>query len=145
MNKTGIGYWVGFLLVSLAAFGAEAQAQAKSGLTLAANGQSEYQIAVAEQGLEADISNRLAQAACLMQAAFKANGCEVPVVPERRRDPAKPCIFLGDTEKARASGIAVKELAEWGYALKTVGRDVIIAGNDGLLKISVNPAEAKWE
>ncbi len=115
------------------------------GVTLASNGQSDYQIVVTDLLSDAEVSNRLAQTACLMQAAFKANGCDIPVVSESRRNPGLPGIFLGDTKKARASGIDVKKLADWAYAFKAVGRDLIIAGNDQALEIRVDPANATWE
>ena len=107
-------------------------AQAQT-LTLAAQGQSDYQIVLPDFCADAVLSNRLERAAVLMQAAFAANGCPIPVVTEGARNPGRPGIYLGDTAKARASGIVTSELAEWGYVLKTVSRDVIIAGRDEVI------------
>ena len=95
------------------------------GVPLAINGQSDDQIVVTAKISDAEIINRLARTACLMQAAFKANGCDMPVVSERQSNSAKPGRYLGNTEKARANGVAVEDLADWGHALKVVGREVI--------------------
>ena len=137
--------WMGFLLASATVIGAEKRTQAEGRLTLAANGQSAYQIILPDTLPDPEVSNRLAQTAALMQAAFKANGCDVPVLSEGARDPAKPGLYLGDTARARACGVAAAELCGWGYALKAAGRDVIIAGNDRALAVRVDPAQASWE
>lgn len=65
-----------------------------------------------------------------MQTAFKANGFDLPVVAEAKRDVARPAIFLGDTAFAREQKVGVEKLTGWGYVQKVVGRDVIIAGRD---------------
>ena len=99
-------------------------------LTLAAKGKSDYQIVVPDASPSPAIGEGLKQAARLVRTAFKANGCDVPVVAESKRDRAKPGIYLGDTAFARAKGVAVAGLQGWGYVHKVVGRDVIIAGRD---------------
>lgn len=99
-------------------------------LVLAAHGRSEYQIVVPEEPLSPSIGEALQQAARLVQTAFGANGFTVPVVSEGQRDPARPGIYLGQTEFARAHGVEVSQLRGWGYVHKVVGRDVIIAGHD---------------
>jgi hypothetical protein len=137
--------WLALLLASRVVIGAENPAQAGGRLTLAENGRSGYQVVLQDPFPDPEVSNRLAQTAALVQAAFKANGCDVPVVSEARRDPAKPGLYLGDTAKARACGVAAAELSGWSYALKAAGRDVIIAGSDRSLAIRVDPARATWE
>ena len=113
---------VGVLLAGHAAPAAE--------LTLAANGRSDYQIVVPDASPTPGIGLCLAQVARLVQTAFKANGFDVPVVREGKRDPARPGIYLGDTAFARSKGIDVARIEGWGYVHKAVGRDVIIAGRD---------------
>lgn len=119
-------------------------AQAQT-LTLAAQGQSDYQIVLPDFCADAVLSHRLERAAVLMQAAFAANGCPIPVVTEGARNPGRPGIYLGDTAKARASGIVTSELAEWGYVLKTVSRDVIIAGRDDTTSVAPGAGKPSWE
>jgi len=99
-------------------------------LTLAANGKSDYQVVVPDAPPTTDIVECLAQVARLVQTAFKANGFDVPVVQESKRDAVRPGIYLGDTAFGRASGIDVSRIRDWGYVHKVVGRDVIIAGRD---------------
>jgi len=105
-------------------------AAAAAGLTLAANGKSDYQIVVPDAPPARDIGECLAQVARLVQTAFKANGFDVPVVQEGQRDPAKPGIYLGDTAFGRANGLDVARIEGWGYVHKVVGRDVIVAGRE---------------
>ncbi len=145
MNRPIALLWAGLLLASHAAIGAEAQAHEDGRLTLAEHGHSDYQVVLPDTFPNPEVSNRLAQTAALVQAAFKANGCDVPVVSEAQRDPAKPGLYLGDTARARACGVAAAELSGWAYALKAAGRDVIIAGNDRSLAVRVDPARATWE
>lgn len=99
-------------------------------LVLAADGRSEYQIIVPDNPPAKSVGDCLAQVARLVQTAFKANGCDVPVVPEAQRDVARPGIYLGDTAFARARGVDVAKLDGWGYVHKVVGRDLILAGRD---------------
>ena len=76
------------------------------------------------------IGEALRQAARLIQTAFKANGFDVPVVAEDKRDPARPGIYIGETALARSKGVHVAKLEGWGYVHKAAGRDVIVAGCD---------------
>jgi hypothetical protein len=123
MNRNGL--WLAALLfVSSAADALAAE------LVLAAGGRSDYQLVVPDQAPSPAIGECLNQAARLLQTAFQANRCEVPVVPEAKRDPAKPAIYLGNTAFARAAGVEVTALVGWGYVLRVVGKDLIIAGHD---------------
>ncbi|NQV24564.1 MAG: DUF4838 domain-containing protein [Rhodopirellula sp.] len=99
-------------------------------LVLVAEGKSEYQIVVPDALPTQALDESLRQTARLMQAAFQANGCEVAVVAEAKRDPSHPGIFLGDTAHTRACGVDPSTLTGWSYVQKAVGRDVIIAGRD---------------
>ena len=82
-------------------------------LVLAANGKSDYQIVVPDASPSPEIGQWLEQTARLIQDAFQANGCEVSVAPEGKRDPAKPGIYLGDTAFARAHGVTVQTFPDW--------------------------------
>jgi hypothetical protein len=99
-------------------------------LTLAADGKSDYQIVLPDTSPSPEIGECLNQVARLVQAAFKANGAELPITTEGKRDAAKPGIYLGDTALARANGVDVAQIKRWGYVHKAVGRDVILAGRD---------------
>jgi len=123
MNRNSL--WPAILLI-----GACAGAGRAADLVLAANGQSEYQIVVPDQDPGSAVNECLNQTARLLQTVFQANGCEVPVVPETTRDPAKPAICLGDTAAARAAGGNVAQLVHWSYVQRVIGKDVILAGHD---------------
>lgn len=99
-------------------------------LVLALAGKCEYQIVLPDTAPSASVEQCLQQTARLVQTAFQANGFDVPVVVEAKRDAAKPAIFLGDTSFARSQKIDVAKLSGWGYVQKVVGRDVVIAGRD---------------
>ena len=99
-------------------------------LVLAAKGNSDYQIVVPDKSPSVEIGEALNQTARLIQCAFKANGFDLPVVSEAKRNTSKPGIYLGNTERARAAEVVVSELNGWSYVLKVVDRDLIIAGRD---------------
>ena len=105
---------------------------------LAHEGKSAYQIVIPDGppavpgAVLSSIPGGIIQVARLIQAAFKSNHAILPIVHEHDRDPAKPAIFLGDTAFARANGFDPKLLKSWGYQLKVVGNDVMIAGKDTL-------------
>jgi hypothetical protein len=113
---------VAICLLVVPAFGAD--------LLLLSDGKSDYQIVVPDKLATASLTACMAQTARLVQTAFKANGADVSVVTEGKRDPAKPGIYLGDTALARSSGVDVARLKGWGYVQKVSGRDVIIAGRE---------------
>lgn len=99
-------------------------------LLLASAGKCEYQIVLPDAAPSGSVEQSLQQTARLVQVAFQANGFDLPVVVEGKRDPAKPAIFLGDTSFARSQKIDVAKFSGWGYVQKVVGRDVIIVGRD---------------
>ena len=99
-------------------------------LVLLSDGKSDYQIVVPDHVETELLTECLNQAARLVQTAFLANGAEVPVVREKKRDPAKPALFLGNTEFARRQGVDVTKLRDWSYVHRVVGQDVIVAGHD---------------
>jgi len=121
-------------------------AAAPDQVVLAAEGRSEYQIVVPDRYPDPAIGECLAQTARLLQAAFEANGIAVPVVPEGRRDPAKPAICLGDTAAARAAGVQPPTLDGWGYVQRVVGEDVVLAGHDHPARgETVNKRRPNWD
>ncbi len=99
-------------------------------VVLSDNGKSDYQIIVPENYPTPAIEADMTQVARLVQTAFKANGADLSVVTESARDTAKPGIFLGDTEFARANGVDIAQLKDWSYVFKAIGRDIIIVGRD---------------
>ncbi|NBR85544.1 MAG: DUF4838 domain-containing protein [Proteobacteria bacterium] len=113
-------------------------------LVLAADGKSDYQIVVPDTAPSPALSNALAQTARLLQTAFKANGADLAIVSEAKRDAAKPAIFLGDTAFARQQGVAVAKLKGWSYVLRASGRDVIIAGREQVGP-GVGARKAEWD
>jgi len=125
---------VGRVTVSCAAFAAlialAVPASSAAELILARDGKSDYQIVVPDASPSPEVGECLIQTARLVQTAFKANGVDLPVVPEAKRDPARPCLYLGNTAFARANRVEVGQLEGWGYVHKVIGRDVIIAGHD---------------
>jgi len=108
-----------------------AGAAAGGELVLTRDGKSDYQIVTPDAAATPEVKAALAQVARLAQAAFKLGGqCDVAVVAEAQRDAAKPGIFLGDTAFARKQGVDVSKLEGWGYVMKAVSRDLIVAGRD---------------
>ena len=103
---------------------------AAADLILAADGRSDYQIVLPNSSPSPSIEECLRQTGRLIQTAFRANGCEVAIVTEEKRELTRPAIFLGDTAFARTQGIPLSSLKGWSYVQKAVGRDVIIAGRD---------------
>ena len=101
-----------------------------SSLVLAEKGKTDYQVVVPDTVPTPKIGRSLGECAYLIQAAFKANGAELPAVLESERDPARPGIYLGDTAFARDHGVEATKLKGWSYVLKVVGRDLIVAGRD---------------
>lgn len=99
-------------------------------LVLADKGKTDYQIVLPATNLVPEIGKRLDQIARLTRTAFATNGFDIQVVPEDKLDPAKPGIFLGDTDFARKNGIDISALAGWTYIQKAVGSNLVIAGCD---------------
>lgn len=99
-------------------------------LVLAEAGKCDYQIVLPDAAPSPSVGEGLQQTARLMQAAFKANGFDVPVVTEGQRDTTKPTLYLGHTSFAREQKIDFATIKGWGYVQKVVGRDVLIAGRD---------------
>lgn len=124
---------------SLAVLLASARGAAAAELTLFADGKSDYQIVLPNTSPTPAFGKCLEQTARLVQTAFQANGVAVAVVAEKDRDPAKPAIALGGTELAAKNGVDVTKLKDWGYVLKVVGKDLIIAGHDQPTPLPVDP------
>lgn len=115
-------------------------------LTLLSEGRSNYQIVVPDRPDTPAIAECLDQTARLVGTAFKANGAEVPVVREAKRDAARPAILLGNTRFAREHGIDVDRLRDWSYVQRAVGADIIIAGRDhAAVGRTENPRRPNWD
>jgi hypothetical protein len=99
-------------------------------LVLAEQGKSGYQIVVPDKSPNPVIEHSLNGVAHLVQAAFKANGADVPIVAEAVRDTNKPSIFLGNTIFAQEHGVNPSKLDGWSYVHKVVGRNIIVAGRE---------------
>lgn len=130
------------------ASGQNAAAADNSGrtITLAADGKSEYQIVVPDSSATPAIGECLHQTARLLQTAFLAKGCELPVVSEGDHDPARPAIFLGNTAKAREVGVEVARLDDWSYVQRAIGADLILAGHDHPARGETdNPRRPNWD
>ncbi len=124
-------------------FGQVAQA---ADLVVARGGKSDYQIVLPETASAPSVGEGLQQTARLLQVALKANGTEVSVVAESKRDPQKPAIWLGDTAFAKEQKIELSKLKGWGYVLKVVGNDVVIAGRDHAAPAAVGQQRrASWD
>jgi len=107
-------------------------------LVLLKDGKSEYQIVVPDTLPSPALTECLNQSARLVRTAFQANGVEVSVVTESKRDAAKPSIWLGNTQFAQKQGLKLNQLRDWSYVHRAVGADVILAGND-------QPAQGKTD
>jgi hypothetical protein len=115
-------------------------------LELLHDGKSDYQIVVPDESSNAAIAECLQQTARLVQTAFQANGVDLQIVSESRRDAAKPAIFLGDTAFARRQGVQTAKLEGWSYVQRVVGRDLLIAGHDhGAKAATENPRRPNWD
>lgn len=99
-------------------------------LVLARDGKTNYQIILPDASPSPGIGEALAQTARLIQAAFKANGADLPVVTEKQRNTTRPGVFLGDTAMARSHDIEASKLSGWSYVQRVEGQDVIICGHD---------------
>ena len=136
-----LGNLVAFLSVFLVGSSGEC-----ADLVLGGQGKSDYQIVLPDASASPAIGECLQQTAKLVQAAFKANGLETPIVAESKRDLAKPAIYLGNTAFAQEHKIEISKLAGWGYVQKAVGRDVIIAGRDHPAPAkAVEPRRPMWD
>lgn len=99
-------------------------------LVIAENKTCDYQIVVPERSGDPVVDGWLMLAAKLTQKAFEKNGFAISITSERAKAQAKPALYLGATEFAKANGVAVETLEDWTCFHKVVGRDVIIAGRD---------------
>ena len=126
--------------LSLLAFASLCFTASAADLTLLSDGKSSYQIVVPDNLPTPALTESVNQTARLIQTAFKANGAEVPVMTESKRDATKPSIYVGSTEFAKKQGIDTSALKDWSYVHKAVGPDLILAGRDHESRVA---AEAK--
>lgn len=122
------------VLVSALAAGFALRPHADAALVLISQGKSDYQIVLPDHPPTPQIGECLAQTGRLVAAAFAANGAEIEVVTEARRNREKPALYLGNTEFARMRGVSPATFPDWTYRLKAEGRDLIIVGNDAPAK-----------
>lgn len=99
-------------------------------IVLAFNGSTNCQIILPDQTPDENIRICLEVAARLLGAAFKANGCEPPIVKEKDAAPDKPGVYLGATKFARQNGVDASTFEDWEYQWKAANGNVIIAGLD---------------
>ncbi|NOX57064.1 MAG: hypothetical protein GXP27_22040 [Planctomycetes bacterium] len=115
-------------------------------VVIAADDTCPYQIVLPDASATEAIRGGLYETARLVQAAFLANGFRTPIVVESQRDAAKPAIFLGNTRFSREHGVDTSKVIGWGYILKVVGRDVIIAGRDQPAPVkTTQPRRPTWD
>lgn len=111
-------------------------------LTLSRGGTTNYQI-ILPDAAPPGIDAALHQTARLIHAAFKANGADIPVFPEKQRDPTRPAIFLGNTTFAHSHGIDPSQLRGWSYIQRVINQDLIICGHDQPAPIKADPANSR--
>ena len=114
----------GVLVVLMLALTATSPAHAENGLMLVQDGASAYQIVT-----RPDASPSEQQAAKDIQShVLTCTGAQLPIVSEAPEN--APAIVLGCGPAAKRLGVdpAADTLGEQGYALKTVGANVVIAG-----------------
>jgi hypothetical protein len=127
-------------LASPAAFAASGAGD----LVLAANGTSDYQVIIPDKAADPLTDQWLLVAGKLIATAFQKNGFSISVARESQRNPNKPAIYLGDTAFARQNGVKITS-DDWTYAMKAVGKNLIIAGNDheDKMPMAVVPGEPR--
>jgi len=95
------------------------------------NGQSNYQIVIPNKGKNKNIDVFIDSSAKLIQDCIQeASGAKLPITEESKANKNKPSIFIGDTLFAENNGANIKNLKGWTYIEKTVGENLILAGND---------------
>ncbi len=60
----------------------------------------------------------------------KASGAELRIVPESQRPQSGVCVLLGETEAARAAGLAVSADSPNAFVIKSIGDVLYILGDD---------------
>lgn len=115
-------------------------------LSLLSESKSDYQIVLPDSLETPALTECLNQTARLVQTTFAANGVEIAVVTESRRDVTKPALLLGNTRFAQQHGVDVTKLRDWSYVHRVSGRDIIIAGHDHAPKApTADPRRPNWE
>ncbi len=106
------------------------------GLTVVADGKSDYVIAYADKVDQ----RRVKQAAKALQLFLReATGVEFPVMAESKIPVNKPAFYLGWTKAARRAGLAVEKVTDWSYHNRVVGRDIFLIGQDRESTIKPGP------
>ncbi|MEM8783920.1 MAG: DUF4838 domain-containing protein [Planctomycetota bacterium] len=124
------GSWCWALAAALLLGGSFAGRAGADGLQLIENGASEYRIAVA-----AEHEPSVKRAAWrLRRDVERASGVLLPIVTldaVGSVDDQSKLIVLGQNDYTASVGVDAAAIPHDGYALKTVGQNLIIAGNDG--------------
>lgn len=95
------------------------------------NSKSSYQIVIPDKGKNALLGYFWEQAAILLKnCIFESTGVTIPITEESKAIKTNPSIYIGDTDKALASGIKADTLSSWEYIIKTSGKDIILVGRD---------------
>ena len=133
MKKIFLGLLSGILLAGAFCHAAD--------LTIAEkNVGSNYQIAVPEStGNKAMDRFLLTAAEALRNSIRQATGVSLPVVKENARTPAKPAIYIGDTQALRKAGFTTDGLKKWEHRIDVKGKDIFLYGND----VKSNP-KGRW-
>ncbi len=115
----------------LLAFAFSSSVFGENQLTIVSDSKSDYQIVIPDKAKKNQMDDAIEKTAKLMQSCIEEAGNAVlPILEESKLLPGKPCIYLGDTEKARNTGIDTSKMEDWEYVFKTDGKDILIIGKD---------------
>ena len=104
------------------------------------NAKSSYQIAVPESTGNKTMDTLLMTAANVLHSTIRqATGVYLPVVKENSKDPAKPTIYIGDTQALRKAGFTTDGHITWEHRIDVKGKDIFLYGND----VKSNP-KGRW-
>lgn len=99
-------------------------------IILGVNGKTKHEIVVPDQFRDESAKISVTRSAELIRQRFAAAGIDIRIVSESGKNPDMHGIFLGETKFAGRSGVDVKTFSGWQHIHKTVGKNIIIAGND---------------
>ena len=115
-------------------------------IVLARGGKSDYQIVLPKHFPTPSVGQGIEQTARLLQASFLASGVNIPIVSEEKKDPNMPGIWLGNTAFAKSQKIDLDALKGWGFVVRAVGRDLVIAGRDHAApSMALAPGRIGWD
>ncbi len=97
---------------------------------LGVNGRTKHQIVIPDSFANKVAEESVIRAAKLMKKVFAASRISMDIVRESKIDRKKNQIYLGATKFAKQHGVDVSKLEHWQSVWKSVGKHLIIAGND---------------